>query len=157
MEPINDREADPVAHVPDDDKVNNICPNCGADLFIVGVIEVLSGGYSEAEIHFENSNVEPGATDTKDFDEQWALCGKCRGRIGHTAAAIIEAFKELHPPNVKDDLVPLLTIGVKMPIPLPESLERFEDDLRNFLISKGVRGVIESNLTGNTIVCEEVG
>lgn len=156
MKPIDSREVEPVAHVPDDEKVDNICPKCGADLFVVGVVEVLSGGYSETEIHFENGKVKSGVTETMDFDEQWALCSKCRGRVEHTAAAIIEAFKELHPPKVRDEIVPLLTIEVKTPIPLPDSMERLEDELRDFLISKGIRAVIESNLTGNTIVCQEV-
>ncbi|MFZ2412441.1 MAG: hypothetical protein WAW23_12785 [Candidatus Methanoperedens sp.] len=153
MDHINNREVEPVAHVPDDDKVDNICHTCGADLFVVGVIEVLLGGYSEAKIHFENGEVKPGATETMDFNEQRALCGKCRGNVEHTAIVLIDAFKELYPPKVRDEIVPLLTIEVKAPI-LPESMERLEDSLRDFLISKGIEAVIESTLTGNTTVAK---
>lgn len=155
MKPIDSREVEPVAHVPDDEKVDNICPKCGADLFVVGVVEVLSGGYSETEIHFENGKVKSSVTETMDFDEQWALCSKCRGRVEHTAAAIIEAFKELHPPKVEEKPAPLLTIEVKTPI-LPENMEKLEDGLRDFLNSKGIETVVESTLTGNTTVAGEV-
>lgn len=99
MDHTNNREVEPVAHVPDDDKVDHICPKCGADLFVVGIVEVLSGGYSETEIHFEDGKVKFGVTETGDFDEQWALCRKCGGNVEHTAIMIIEAFKELHPPK----------------------------------------------------------
>ncbi len=133
----------------------NICPNCGADLFEVGVVEAISGGYSETEIHFVDGGVKSGVTETMDFDEQWALCSKCRGRVEHTAAAMIEAFKELHPPKVEEKPAPLLTIEVKTPI-LPENMEKLEDGLRDFLNSKGIDAVIESALTGNTTVTKDV-
>ena len=83
---------EPVAPVLDDD-VNHICPHCGADLFEVGVVEAISGGYSETKIHFENGEKKTGITVIEDFDEQWALCGKCNERIEYTAAAVIEAFE----------------------------------------------------------------
>jgi len=154
MKPIDSREVEPVAHVPDDDKVDHICPICSADLFKVGVVEGLSGGYSETEIYFENGEVKTGQTDVQNFDEQWALCGNCKERIEYTAVDIIDAFKELYPPKVEEKPVPLLTIKVKTPI-LPDSMEKLEDKLRDFLISKGIEAVIESTLTGNTTVAKE--
>jgi hypothetical protein len=154
MKPIDSREVELVAHVPDDEKVDNICPKCGADLFVAGVVEVLSDGYSETGIHFENGGVKSDAIETTDFDEQWALCSKCRVRVEHTAAAIIEAFKELHPPKVEEEPAPLLTIEVKTPV-LPENMEKLEDGLKDFL-NKGIEAVVESTLTGNTIVAREV-
>jgi alkyl hydroperoxide reductase subunit AhpF len=45
----------------------NICPHCGADLFEVGVVEAISGGYSETEIHFENGEKKTGITVIEDF------------------------------------------------------------------------------------------
>ncbi len=81
----------------------NLCPHCGADMFDVGVIEAISGGYSETEIHFENGETKTGITNIHDFDEQWALCGKCKERIEYTAIDVIEAFEILHPPETKSD------------------------------------------------------
>jgi hypothetical protein len=95
MDLINNRQVEPVAPVSDDDQTDHICPDCGANLFEVGVVEAISGGYSETEIHFENGEKKTGITVIEDFDEQWALCGKCNERIEYTAAAIIEAFEEL--------------------------------------------------------------
>ncbi len=151
MKPIDSREVEPVAHVPDDEKVDNICPECGADLFVVGIVEVLSGGYSETEICFEDSKTKVGRSDIQDFDEQWALCGKCKERIEYTAATIIDEFEKLHPPKLGGERMPLLTIEVKTPI-LPERMERLEDELGDFLNSRGIDAVIDSTLTGNTTV-----
>jgi hypothetical protein len=81
----------------------NICPHCGADLFDVGIVEAISGGYSETEIHFENGEKKTGITNIENFDEQWALCGKCKGRIEYTAADVIEAFENLHPLETRSD------------------------------------------------------
>lgn len=155
MKPIDSREVEPVAPVPDDEKVDNICPGCGADLFVVGVIEVLSGGRSETKIRFMNDGVKPDITEIMDFDEQWALCGKCRVQVDHTAVAIIDAFKELHPPEMEEMSAALLTIEVKTPI-FPENMEKLEDSIRDFLNSKGIEAVVESTLTGNTTVAGEV-
>jgi len=91
----NNKFVEPVTPVQDDDHINHICPHCGVDLFEVGVVEAISGGYSETEIHFENGKKKTGITVIEDFDEQWALCGKCNERIEHTAAAVIEAFENL--------------------------------------------------------------
>lgn len=151
MNPINSREIEPVANVPDDDKVDHICPKCGADLFKVGIVEVLSGGYSETEICFEDSKMKAGRPDVQNFDEQWALCGKCKERIEYTAVTIIDEFEMLYPPKLGGERMPLLTIEVKAPIS-PESMERLEDELRDFLNSRGIDAVIESTLTGNTTV-----
>ena len=96
MDPNNSKFVEPVAPVPDDDQIDHICPicpECGADLFEVGVVEAISGGYSETEIHFENGEKKTGITVIEDFDEQWALCGKCNERIECTAAAVIESFE----------------------------------------------------------------
>ena len=81
----------------------NICPHCGADLFEVGVVEAISGGYSETEIHFKNGEKKTGITVIQDFDEQWALCGKCKERIEYTALDVIEAFEILHPLEIRSD------------------------------------------------------
>ena len=94
---------EPVAPVPNDDQTDQICPHCGADLFEVGVVEAISGGYSETEIHFENGEKKTGITVIEDFDEQWALCGKCNERIEYTASDVIEAFEHLHPPEKRSD------------------------------------------------------
>lgn len=133
----------------------NICPNCGADLFEVGVVEAISGGYSETEIHFVDGKTKIGTTNIKDFDEQWALCRKCCKRIEYTAADIIEAFENLYPPKVEKNHRALLTIDVKAPI-LPENMEKLEDGLRDFLNSKGIEAVIENPSTGNTTVANGV-
>jgi len=93
MDLNNNKFVEPVASVPDDEPIIHICPHCGANLFEVGVVEAISGGYSETEIHFENGEKKTGITVIEDFDEQWALCGKCNERIECTAAAIIEAFE----------------------------------------------------------------
>jgi hypothetical protein len=87
-----DKFVEPVAPVPDDDHVSHICQHCGADLFEVGVTEAIVGGYSETEIRFVNGKTETGVTSIQNFDEQWALCGKCNERIEYTAGDIIEAF-----------------------------------------------------------------
>jgi len=81
----------------------NICPHCGADMFEEGVVEAISGGYSETEIHFGNGETKTGITNIHDFDEQWALCGKCKERIEYTAVDVIEAFEILHPPQTRSD------------------------------------------------------
>jgi transcription elongation factor Elf1 len=99
MGPNNTKFVEPVAPVPDDDQTDHICPHCGADLFEVGVVEAISGGYSQTEIHFENGEKKTGITVIEDFDEQWALCGKCNERIECTAANVIEAFEALNPPK----------------------------------------------------------
>lgn len=85
-------------HVEIDDKVcpANICSECGADLFTVGIIEALAGGYSETEISFEDGKVDIGLTHVQDFDEQWILCGKCGKHIDRSASAVIDAFEDLH-------------------------------------------------------------
>lgn len=88
----------------DGDASVSVCPKCSADLFEVGIIEGLSGGYSETEIHFVNGKVETGITSVQDFDEQWALCGKCGERVEHPAIDIIEAFERLHPPESTQSL-----------------------------------------------------
>lgn len=79
----------------------NICPHCGADLFEVGVVEAISGGYSETEIHFVGGKTEIGTTDVQDFDEQSGLCTMCRKDIKHTAVEIIEAFEAAHQGDVQ--------------------------------------------------------
>jgi hypothetical protein len=81
----------------------NICPKCGADLFEVGVVEAISGGYSETEIHFVDGKTEIGTTGIQDFDEQWALCRKCCKRIEYSAADVIEAFEKLYPLGTRSD------------------------------------------------------
>jgi hypothetical protein len=90
-------------HVEVDDPPINICPKCGADLFDVGVKEVIVGGYSETGICFADSKAEIGITSIQDFDEQWALCGKCNEQIEYTAGDVIEAFEHLHPPETRSD------------------------------------------------------
>ena len=97
MDLDNNKFVEPVAPVPDDEPISHICQHCGADLFEVGVVEAISGGYSETEIHFGNGEKKTGITVIEDFDEQWALCGKCNERIECTAAAVIEAFENMHP------------------------------------------------------------
>ncbi len=81
----------------------NICPNCGADLFEVGVVEAISGGYLETEIHFVDGKKKIATTGIQDFDEQWALCRKCSKRIEYSAAEVIEAFEKLYPPGTRSD------------------------------------------------------
>ncbi len=83
----------------------NICPKCRADLFEVGVVEVIVGGYAETYITFTNGKKETGTTEIQNFDEQWALCGKCNERIEHTAVDVIDAFEELQlkEGNVKEE------------------------------------------------------
>ena len=85
----NIKFVEPVTSVTDDEQIIHICPHCGADLFEVGVVEAISGGYSETEIHFENGEKKTSITVIEDFDEQWALCGKCNERIEYTAANVI--------------------------------------------------------------------
>ena len=133
----------------------NICPNCGADLFEVGVVEAVSGGYSETEIYFVDGKTKIGTTGIQDFDEQWALCRKCCKRIEYTAADIIEAFENLHQQKAVGERMPLLTIDIMTQI-LPESMEKLEDGLRDFLNSKGIEAVIENPSTGNTTVAKGV-
>jgi hypothetical protein len=40
-------------------------------------VEAISGGYSETEILFVGGKTSIGTTGIQNFDEQWALCGKC--------------------------------------------------------------------------------
>ncbi len=98
-----DKFVEPVAPVPDDYHVSHICQHCGADLFEVGVTEAIAGGYSETEIRFVDGKIETGVTSIQDFDEQWALCGRCKGRIEYTAGDIIEAFGNQHQQNRRSD------------------------------------------------------
>lgn len=46
MDLNNNKFVEPVASVPDDEPIIHTCPRCGADLFEVGVVEAISGGYS---------------------------------------------------------------------------------------------------------------
>ncbi len=127
----------------------NICPECGADLFKVGVTEATAGGYSETEIRFEHGEAIKGFTDTQNIDEQWAICGNCGARLSdRTAADVIDEYTRRYKP--KD-----LTIDIKT-LMLPEDLEKLEDGLRDFLNSKGIEAVIENPSTGNTTVAKGV-
>lgn len=73
----------------------NICPECSADLFKVGVTEATAGGYSETEIRFEHGEALKGFTDTQNFDEQWTICGNCGARLSdRTASDVIRAYEK---------------------------------------------------------------
>lgn len=83
---------EPHIEMDDDERQINICPKCGADLYEVGLVEAIAGGYAETEITFKNGEADIGLTYIQNCDEQWIICGECGGRINRSASQLIDAY-----------------------------------------------------------------